>query len=31
MATHKMKNHQFSNFNLIPADGEAFHFATNMK
>jgi len=31
MATHKMKNNQFSNFNVIPQDGGAFHFATNMK
>jgi hypothetical protein len=31
VATHGMKNYQFSNFNLIPADAEAFHFATNKK
>jgi hypothetical protein len=30
MATHKMKNNQFSNFNVIPQYGGAFHFATNM-
>jgi hypothetical protein len=31
MATDKMKNNQFSNCNVIPQYGGAFHFATNMK
>jgi hypothetical protein len=31
MATHKMKNNKFSNFNVIPQYGGAFNFATNMK
>jgi hypothetical protein len=30
MATNKMKNNQFSNINVIPQYGGAFHFATNM-